>query len=470
MRVGYSFDRYRLLDRFDDTIGLNGLDGISRDIVIDFCLNPFTKQEELAKKYNLTKEELLKINQQLRTNDAVQNLITEYAPGSAYWLNTIIPLCTSHHFKSALENQHAYPNRIGLHPGMSCMFYCHFCPRNYFANYTKEQAASGFKIFQRLIDDDPKDTDDWPDRFRISGGHEPLTNPYVPELISYAKSRGFRMQIYTNGHNLTKSWVAKNPGMWDLHALRVSMYGINEASYLATTQKPNSFKIVRQNIVDFLKSAKERNSSMKIGMNWIILPGFADNVKTLIELIKNVSKEAGRSIDFLTLREDYSPEQPGLTKEDRLKLIQIFDWIKEEQQSGNLTTKIDYGYALTPLLTGYTDFGNIMKTTHNIMDAKGFPQLSLQVDNLGDAYVYHGSAYLEKPGAAKYILGRVGRWGIDDIVREHIESGRKFFYSNDDLEYLDSFDNAATLLLDQIKSDRAFGIDWANRLIKRATI
>lgn len=470
MRVGYSFDRYRLLDRFEDTIGLAGIDGIARDIVIDFCLDPFTKQETLSKKYNLTKDELLKINQTLRNNDAVQTLITEYAPSSAYWLNTIIPLCSSHHFKSALENRHAYPNRIGLHPGMSCMFYCHFCPRNYYANYTKDQAAHGFNVFKRLIDEDPKDTDDWPDRFRISGGHEPLTNPHVPELISYAKSKGFRMQIYTNGHNLTKSWVEKNPGMWDLHALRVSMYGIDDQSYADTTKKENAFKIVKQNIIDFLIAAKEKANPIKIGINFIILPNKTDQVTSLIHLIRDIGKQAGREIDFITLREDYSPEQDGLTKDDRLNLIKIFDWIKSEQKAGNFTTKIDYGYALTPLLTGYTDFGNIMKTPYTIMDAKGFPQLSLQVDNLGDAYVYHGTAYLDKPGAAKYILGRVGRYSIDDIVREHVESGRKFSYTQDDLEYIDSFDNAATLLLDQIKSDRAFGIDWSQRLIRRATI
>jgi dTDP-4-amino-4,6-dideoxy-D-glucose ammonia-lyase len=470
MRVGYSFDRYRLLDRFENTIGLIGLDGVSRDIVIDFCLNPFIKQEELAVKYKLTQDELLRINQQLRNNEAVQDLITEYSPSSAYWLNTIIPLCSSHHFKSALENKYAYPNRIGLHPGMSCMFYCHFCPRNYYANYTKEQADHGYEVFKRLIDEDPKDTLDWPDRFRISGGHEPLTNPHVPKLISYAKERGFRMQIYTNGHNLTKTWVAKNPGIWDLHALRVSMYGVDDASYLATTQKPNSYSIVRQNIVDFLRAAKERNSTMKIGVNWIILPGLADHVSTLINLIRDIGIDAGRQIDFLTLREDYSPEQPGLTKEDRLKLIQIFDWIKEEQQAGNLTTKIDYGYALTPLLTGYTDFGNIMRTPHTIMDSKGFPQLSLQVDSIGSAYVYHGSAYLGKPGADKYIIGTVGEQDLATVVRNHIEGDKQFAYTQPDLEYLDSFDNAATLLLDQIKSDRAFGIDWNNRLIKRATI
>ena len=473
MRVGYSFDRDRLLGRFEETVRLTGLESISnvaKDIVIDLCVDPFIKQAALAEKYSLNKDELLEINSNLRDNQSVQKLITEYGPASAYWLNTIIPLTSSHHFQAALENNHAYPNRIGLHPGMSCMFYCPFCPRNYYANYTKEQAAHGLAVFKRLIDEDPKDTADWPDRFRISGGHEPLTNPHVPEIISYATSKGFRMQIYTNGHNLTKSWVKKNPEMWQLHALRVSMYGVDDESYASTTKKPGSFAIVKQNIIDFLSEARARGSKMKIGINWIVLPGQTSNVVKLINLVKEINSTARKPIDFITLREDYSPEQPGLSREDRLSLIEIFDWIKTEQRSGNFPTKIDYGYALTPLLTGYTDFGNIMRTPHTIMDAKGFPQLSLQVDNLGDAYVYHGTAYLEKPGADKYIIGRIGEQGLDEIVKSHVTGDRLFSYTQPDLEYLDSFDNAATLLLDQIKSDRAFGIDWSQRLIKAATI
>lgn len=473
MRVGYSFDRDRLLGRFDETVRLTGLDQIertARNIVIDLCTNPFIKQSSIAEKYNLTKDELLDINQHLRHNESVQKLITEYAPSSAYWLNTIIPLTTSHHFQAALDNRYAYPNRIGLHPGMSCMFYCHFCPRNYHANYTKAQADHGLTVFKRLIDEDPKDTIDWPDRFRISGGHEPLTNPHVPEIISYAASKGFRMQIYTNGHNLTKSWLAKNPSMWDLHALRISMYGTDDQTYADTTQKPGSYGIVKQNLIDLLAAARERSSPMKIGINWIILPGQTKQVITLINLLKEVNQQSGRSVDFLTLREDYSPEQPGLNRQDRLALIEIFDWIKVEQKSGNLNTKIDYGYALTPLLTGYTDFGNIMRTTHDLMDSKGFPQLSLQVDSLGDAYVYHGTAYLGKPGADKYIIGRIGHRDLSTIVASHLEGDNKFSYAKEDLEYLDSFDNAATLLLDQIRSDRAYGIDWSNRLIKSTTI
>lgn len=473
MRVGYSFDRDRLLGRFDETvklIDLYDIEDTARNIVIDFAVDPFIKQQDIAAKYDLSKYELLSINQRLRKDQQVQKLVTEYGPASAYWLNTIIPLTNSHHFQAALSNSHAYPNRIGLHPGISCMFYCHFCPRNYHANYTKSQADHGLSVFKRLIDEDPRDTHDWPDRFRISGGHEPLTNPHVPDIISYATSKGFRMQLYTNGHNLTKSWVKKNTGIWDLHALRVSMYGVDDISYEDTTKKAGSFAIVKQNIIDFLSGSRARGSKMKFGINWIILPGQTKNVIKLINLIKEINQEARRSIDFLTLREDYSPEQPGLTREDRLDLIEIFDWIKVEQKSGNLSTKIDYGYALTPLLTGYTDFGNIMRTPHDIMDPKGFPQLSLQVDNLGDAYVYHGTAYLGKPGADKYIIGRMGERGLDEIVRSHIEGNNHFIYDRNDLEYIDSFDNAVTLLLDQIRSDKEYGIDWSQRLVKNATI
>ena len=83
MRVGYSFDRDRLLGRFDETVRLTGLENISdvaKDIVIDLCVDPFIKQAALAEKYSLTKDELLEINNNLRDNQSVQKLITEYGP------------------------------------------------------------------------------------------------------------------------------------------------------------------------------------------------------------------------------------------------------------------------------------------------------------------------------------------------------------------------------------------------------
>ena len=66
-----------------------------------------------------------------------------------------------------------------------------------------------------ILGRDPKTDIAWRDRFRISGGLEPLTNPYIGEIISYGNSKGFKMQMYTNAYALTSKFLLKQPGIFD---------------------------------------------------------------------------------------------------------------------------------------------------------------------------------------------------------------------------------------------------------------
>ena len=124
-----------------------------------------------------------------------------------YWTNTISPLLNNGSLESAVEGKYSYPNRIGLYPGMTCQFFCSFCGRNYDARYDSKDIKKSFAIFKKIIDQDPKTDIAWRDRFRISGGLEPLTNPYIGEIISYGNSKGFKMQMYTNAYALTSKFL-----------------------------------------------------------------------------------------------------------------------------------------------------------------------------------------------------------------------------------------------------------------------
>jgi len=115
-----------------------------------------------------------------------------------YWNNTILPLLKNGSLEHAVEGTYAYPNRIGLYPGMTCQFFCTFCGRNYNAKYQSQDIDKSFEVFKQVIDQDPKQGEFWQDRFRISGGLEPLTNPHIGKIISYGNSQGFKMQMYTN--------------------------------------------------------------------------------------------------------------------------------------------------------------------------------------------------------------------------------------------------------------------------------
>ena len=72
--------------------------------------------------------------------------------------------------------------------------------------------------------------------YHITGGLEPLTFPRIGDLISYAHSKGFDIEIQTNGFNLTSDFMKKQHGIKDLSVLRVSLYGIDHDSTVEITQ------------------------------------------------------------------------------------------------------------------------------------------------------------------------------------------------------------------------------------------
>ena len=470
MDVGYSLDRMRLVKKMNqliDSTGLDHLTAVAKNMVIDFAIDPFIKQQDIARKYNLSKSELMAINDSLFQTPAVKDLIINHGPASAYWLNTILPLWQSDHFQKALANQYIFPQLIGLHMGMSCMFRCHFCPRNHDVTYDNVLAEQSLQIVKSLFDQAPKDNPGWHNRFGISGGHEPLTNPHMGDMISYGAAKGYKLKMYTNGYMLTPKLLNKRPGLLEALAIRISMYGVDDATYDHNTNTQRGWQIVSNNIPASLDHIKSSGSSTKLGLNWIVLPGQAHLVKPLIEHVRNWNSH-GNGIGFVTLREDYSPGQEELMTAEKDLLIDTFDWIQAEQVRGNLgTTVIDYGYALNPLACGFKDFGPIRKAHHSMYHAKGYPQLSVQVDPRGDVNVFH-AGYQDKPGAKKYHIGNLtSQPDLAKIVQDHLSGNHEYDFEEFDEEFMDSFDQAVQLIIDQIAADAEYGIPWSDRFITR---
>ena len=210
-----------------------------------FSNDPFISMEEIANQLSISRDELVSLSEKVRNDDFLQEYIMTQGTGRKYWENTVASLMESGKLVDAIKNNVSYPNRIGLFPGIKCQFFCTFCGRNYAAKYTDEVAKKSFEVFKKVIDEDPKDDYNWEDRFRISGGLEPLTNPYIGEIVSYGASKGFLMQMYTNGFALTPNFLKKQQGLFDLERLRISLYGVDNASYEKVTRVPKSFTVVR---------------------------------------------------------------------------------------------------------------------------------------------------------------------------------------------------------------------------------
>lgn len=375
---------------------------------------------------------------------------------SKYWTNTLLPLVQSGHLKAAIKNHYVYPNRIGLYPGLTCQFFCSFCGRNYAAEYEKTIAEKSFDVFKKVIDEDPRDRDNWQDRFRISGGLEPLTNPYIGDIISYGKNSQFNMQMYTNGYAMSPRFLDKQQGLFDLEAVRISLYGFDADSYTRVTKNSKSYKIVKENIRNFLK----QNSNVKVGVNWIILPGHSHELPMVFDLIEDINSTQTQKIQFITLREDFSQSVSYIGNDERKSLYDIFSSIEERcQQSTDLKhLHIDYGYQLDPVRHGQPA-GPLKMANWDQLNPYGFPQIATTVDSLGNLYVYHETGFIDRAGSDRYIIGNANKKTVESIVKEHL-NGKGIKAKPFDVVFLDAFDHLMTLVLDDVKN----ADDWKQYL------
>ena len=417
--------------------------------------DPFLTQRNIASCLQINNEQLLVIAAEIRADEDAQNYILYQGDGTKYWTNTIKPLLVNGTLHAAINREYIYPNRVGLYTGMSCMFYCNFCGRNPVAKYEKQYEQLGFDVFRQLIDQDPKTDPYWKDRFRISGGLEPLTNRYLGDIIHYGSERGYRMQLYTNGFMMTPRYIADHPGMLELHAVRFSLYGVDKDSAFRVTRHAESFDNIIENIINYINQA----NNTKVGVNWIVLPGQSNDLQKLINVVDYINTKSNRPLDFVTLREDFSQNLRIVSEEERLHLIKIFKQIEDFKQYKWPTTHWDFGYALEPLTHGKST-GALTMINWNDMIPESFPQVAVAVDVKGDVYVYHESGFLDRPGANRYIIGNIQDSSVDAQVKNFVINKKSIRPMPQDVGYLDAFDHVVSRLIRQARDDEEFGISW----------
>jgi len=447
-RLGYTHNYTEVPDT-----DIKHLDTTSQSVCQQLADDPFKRAEDICKTLNIDVDHYIALSNKIRQDPAAQNYILYKGHGTKYWTNTIVPLLESGSLHAAIDNSYMYPNRVGLYTGISCMFYCNFCGRNPVAEYAKNLEASSFDLFKQIIDQDPRTDAHWQDRFRISGGLEPLTNSNLGRIISYGKDNGYKMQLYTNGYMMTERYLEKHPGMLDLHAVRFSLYGVDSQSAFRVTRHPKSFDNIVENIINYIN----QSTDTRVGINWIILPGHAGDVLKLIDLVDHINQIARRAVDFVTLREDFSQNVRVISDPEREQLIKIFQCIQDMRSKW--PTHWDFGYSLESLAHGRNS-GQLRMVNWQQMIPEGFPQVSVAVDVKGDVYNYHESGFLDRPGAARYIIGNINDSSVANQVQKWISTGQRVRPLPPDVGFLDAFDHVVTDLILQAKADKDFGISW----------
>lgn len=427
-------------------------------IVHRFSDDPWTTEDRILTEEGLDPNQLIRLNAAIRQSDFLQRLMVREGRAYKYW-QTILPLIETGSIDAALTNAFHFPLRVGIYAAVSCMFYCSFCGRKHGVRYSAGDIEPGNDVFDQIFSEMPKGVS----TLSLGGGLEPLTNPRLDDVIRSAKKYGHKVPLVTNGYMLTPSFVRRHQGLWELDVFRISCYGVDEQSYLEVTKRPGAFQLVKSNLIEFLKERNRRGSPLKVGLNFIVLINSTGQILRLLDAIRDINEAVGGpGVDFLTLREDFSvPETEGLTAAERVALVEIFQEFKERQRRQCPSLKVDFGYALYPLSEGVV-WRPLAMVTHDGMLPKAYPQVSVAVDLLGDVYLYRDAAFLERPGADRYIIGRVSRThSLEAVVREFLDSGREIPPLPADPELMDAFDHVVTKVIWQADADRKAGIPFS---------
>lgn len=465
---------------------ISNLKGISNDdikkyiieIVNQLSLNPLITQEEIFNLLKLKKKNDLKvINNFIRENNYLQELITKKSVSKKYW-NTILPFASIS--EDVIQNKYRYPLRIALFPGVSCMFYCGFCGRNQNAKYHNSIVDEGVEKIEELLR-----TTKLSSKISISGGLEPLTNPKIGAIINTASKVGFKTPLITNGYSLTERFLERTPEIWKLDSLRISLYGYDKNSYKKITLVDKSFEIVKKNLINFLKKRNLFNKNLKVGLNYIILPENMNNLLSVLDFIKEINNSVnGPGINFLTLRDDYQsvtgnkPSLDNIRKyrlqkemdiNQRKKLQEILQIFKSKLSLDLPDLHVDYGYSLEYLSNNIFDRG-LAKVAGDKLRKFGFTQMSVAIDLHGDVFLYREAGFLDRPGNDKAIIGRIQKnQPLEKIIKEFLYKNKPINFGNDDARLLDSFDHVLNSLVNQSEENLNFGISLSESPISFKT-
>ncbi|MFI5777521.1 dTDP-4-amino-4,6-dideoxy-D-glucose ammonia-lyase [Nocardia sp. NPDC051570] len=456
-RVAGALERSGLIAHAGDWDGVAALSRELALIATRMADAPFTPLEDLRARLGRDHESFTSL---IQVFQQVPDLSVPLLSGQSakYWRNTLLPMESAGVFDAVLAGKPRHPYRVGLYPGPVCMFHCTFCARIEGERYDAAEITTGEELLGKVIEEAP--TDD-PATFYISGGLEPLTNPTLGGLVQRAAARGFEPVCYSNGFALTPQTLTRQPGLWDLGAIRISLYGLDEQEYAATTRRTGAFGRVQANVARFLQLREDRGARLRVGMNYVVLPGRAERLPRLIDYIAKINEAApNRPIDYLTLREDYSGRDSGrLPESERQELLGALCALEGRADELTPTLHIDYGYALQTIRRGGST--TLPYSSPELMRGRGYPQASVVVDLRGDVYLYREAAFPGLPGALRYVIGRVSpTLGLEEIVSEYLaDPTRTVEPVKGDEFYLDAFDQVVTARLRQLDADVDAG--WA---------
>ena len=420
---------------------------------------PFCRLRDVAEACRCNYDEAIRLIAAINRNRETAMFLGKFSGDAPYRRSTIQPITESGAVKAFLEGNYRYPFTVGIYPAVSCTLSCTFCARARGEQYKEEDIAPGNELFRQLFAQAPRDL---PRRFYLSGGLEPLTNPELAELVRFAAGFGHRMQLYTNGMMLTPRFLAKNEGLWHLDTLRISFYGADDETAQLTTSRAGLATRVIANAKDLVRLKAKRGSTLRIGFHHVVQSGQITHLRRIAQALVSIADQSPdrRGINFLTLRENHAASGKAAISGDererlRDELIDLQSFFVEE---GMKEFEVDLGDGMRGLVEG-AETAPVRRVTHSDILGRGYPQISVVVDLLGDVYLYREAAFIGRAGADRYIIGRLTpELGLAELLQQYLADRDRFVVprAGDEI-FLDAFDHAVTAYLRQASDDLHFG-------------
>jgi len=165
---------------------------------------------------------------------------------------------------------------VRYEPTNSCNANCVMCPRDA-DKHTRAQGVMNQREYERSIDEV---AELGATQVVLTGFGEPMLDRRLPDKIRYAKSKGLRTYIITNGSALTPK-KANALLMAGLDEMRVSFYGMGKETYNAVMRGLEFDRTIR-NLMGFLTTRKVLGIDCKVQLSYLVLP---ENEKDVAEFI-----------------------------------------------------------------------------------------------------------------------------------------------------------------------------------------
>lgn len=260
--------------------------------------------------------------------------------------------------KEALE----FPMMSVLSFSYVCNALCPNCP------YTNSEIRSDYKDAKYMSPETFKKIADEVGQYnawlRISGGGEPTLHPQFLELIIYAKEKGCKLGIITNGSKMNET-VARGLLEIDVDMLEFSVDANNQSDY-DIVRKGLSFKDLENNLKNTYLLRNKMNSKTKIIASAINQNGIdVDDVeKFWLPYVDNFQKRKYLTWGINDSSES-ADETPYLEPKDKVPCPFLFERLNIDSRGKIMVCGYD--------IAANTDMGNIMeKSIKEIWNGEGF--------------------------------------------------------------------------------------------------